>query len=123
MFEQDLYTFLTANITSATHFWGKIITDFSWDEGDISVNYFMVNNITSIVTPTYLNSIQFSVRGGYIDAVQSVVNEIVKLFHLYNGEIGSYNVWITDVTSNSALYEEEELVQVPVIMSVKMTEL
>jgi len=123
MFEQDLYTFLTANITSATHFWGKIIRDFSWEEGDISVNYFIVNNIGGVVTPTYLYNIQFSVRGKYIDAVQSVVNELVSLFHLYNGDIGNYNVWITNVIAGGSLYEEKDLVQIPVTISVKLAEL
>ncbi len=123
MFEQSLYTYLAAEITSATHFWGKIIPSFNWDDGDISVNYFNVNNISSSITPTYLTNIQFSVRGKYIDAVQLVANEIITLFHLYSGAIEDYNVWVIDVLSNSVLYEEDDILQIPVIVSFKISQL
>jgi hypothetical protein len=121
MFEKDLYTYLLANIADVTIFWGKIDPNYEYVTDNVTVNYFSVNNSTARLTPSYLYNIQISVRSKYIDKAQEKANEIVQLFHLYNGDIGSYKVWVSDVITNSALYEEEDLVQIPIILSVKIT--
>lgn len=123
MFEQDLWTYLDANISADKFSWGKIDSDFVYDATNNTLNYFVVNNIGAQMTPSYLYQMQFSARAKYIDVAQQLANDVVKLFHLYSGAIGSYNVWVSDVITNSALYEEEGLVQIPVLLSFKFTEL
>ena len=121
MLEQDLYTYLAATFSTYTFFWGKINPETPTN--GVIINFFTVGNVGAKLTPSYLNVIQLSVRGEYIDDVQEAGNAIIKHFHLFNGNIGEYKVWVSDVTTNSILYEEENLVHLPIILSVKFTEL
>lgn len=101
--------------------WGKVDANTDWRNGTITVNLVKLPSLSGKATPSYLDNFQISVRSNAIDRSQSVANAIIKLFHLHSGMVGTYLISVSDVRSNGVLYEEEDLVQVPIQLSVKYT--
>lgn len=122
MIETDLYGYLVANLDSSLKiYWGKNAKSIDWDSGVTTVNFFKLPSQSSATTPSFLDNFQLSVRNKYIDAAQQTANDIIELFQLYFGLIGSYRVTIVNVFSNGVLYEDEDIVHIPITLSIKYT--
>ena len=124
MIETGINSFLTENLDPAIEIsWGKEDATVRWDDGTTTISFFKLPSQSARVTPSYLDSFQISVRSRYIDAAQSVANQIITLFHLYHGKLGDYLVNVDDIFTNGVLYEAEDIVHVPLTLRVKYTQL
>jgi len=124
MIEPNICSFLSSNLATGTIIsWGKGNEETDWENGVTTVDLFKISQSSSKITPTYWDSFQLSVRNKYIDGAQSMANSIVTLFHLYFGAIGTYQVAVSDVFANGVLYEEEDIVHIPITLRLKYTQL
>lgn len=122
MIETGLYTYLVAELDPSLEIsWGKIDAKFDFESGVTSVNFFKLPSQSARTTPSYLDSFQVSVRNKYIDAAQQTANDIIELFHLYHGKIGDYLVTVDDIFSSGVIYEEEDIVHIPLTLNLKYT--
>ena len=122
MIETDLYTFLTDSIDSSINIsWGKVDESVDWESGVTTVNFQKLPSQSSNLTPSFYDNFQLSVRNKYIDQAQQTANDIIELFQLFNGKLTTYNIWVVDVFCNGVVYEEEDIVHIPVTLSIKYT--
>lgn len=124
MIENDLVTYMRTELDSSYKInWGKVASETDYKAGDLSISFFKLPSQSSRITPSYLDSFQISVRSGYIDSTQKAVNEVIELFHLYFGLIGSYRVTVDDIFSNGVGSESEDIMHGPLTMRLKYTQL
>ena len=122
MIETDLEQYLVDNLDPALWVsWDQVNSSISYEDGNISVSFFKLPSGSSNTTPSYLDQFQITVRGLYLDAVQSQANSIIKLFHLWFGVIGSYRVAVDDIANLGQVREETNLVSVVLQLGLKYT--
>jgi len=122
MVESDIYTMLESNLDSAIEIsWGKIDPKIDWSSGVVSVDFFKLPSQSSDTVPCFLDNFQLSVRSQYIDTAQQTANDIIEMFHLFSGKITTYRIWVTNVYCNGGLYEDNDIVHIPITLSIKYT--
>lgn len=122
MIEESLYKYLKDNIENVDSLsYGNIEEDFNWEEGKTSVNFFKISSQSDSASPSYLDIFQISVRNKSITAVQTVVNSIIELFHLYSGMMEEYRIWVIDVSTIGTLWEDERVYSTSLNLSLKYT--
>jgi len=121
MIEESIYTYLVSNLSSSYKiYWGKIDRDNADPRnGDVVINFFKSPSRSAIMSPSYLDLFQISIRCNYVDSASTVANEIINLFHLFSGHMGDYQAWVTSIDNLGTIYEEEDIVHIPLQMGVK----
>jgi len=121
MIEESLYNYIKDNIDNVTVYYGKVPMDFTYKNGDTSVNFIKLPSEASNVTPSYLDVFQITIRNKLISTVQTVAIDIIELFQLYYGVMGDYRIRVIGVSQLGTLYEDEDLVSIPLSLSIKYT--
>lgn len=119
MIETVLTTYLQNNLSSGTVQWGKIDATADFSTPQISIQ--KTATIAATYMPTYADTLQVSVRADKIWVAQQVANEIINLLQTYSGEMGDMRVWVGQITMAGTLYEEEDIIQVPLLIPIKYT--
>jgi hypothetical protein len=121
--ETSLYKYMKDNLDDTWKIYlGKIDRDEADPrKGDIVINFFKLPSFSAISTPSYLDNFQISVRSNYYDTAISAANDVINLFHLYQGDMEGHQTWVTDASNQGVIYEEEDVVHIPLNISVKYT--
>lgn len=99
--------------------WGKEAKSFTFTDTNVAVSFFKLPSLSSTITPTFLDEFQINVRAKYIDVCTPVANEIVKLFQLYFGTMGVYQITVDSVNMLGQSQEDIDIVNTPISLTLK----
>jgi hypothetical protein len=116
--EKEIHNLIATSLTDIDVYYGKIDDDVNWDT-TTTISIFTLPCLTSKSSPSYLERLQLSVRGKYIDKVQETVNRVIILLQHFSGLVGDKRIWVIDVSPMGILYEDEDLVHSPIEITIK----
>jgi hypothetical protein len=118
MIETSLIEFMQTNLPTYDYTYGKLAQDTVFTETPI-IQLIKSPSLNSDTTPTSLGNFDISVRHEYIDVAQQAADDIIRLFQLYSGTAGDYQIWVVNINEAGTVYEEEDIVNVLLLLSIK----